>query len=79
MPTLILVLILITLVVTFSVQNASVVTVTLLFWSLQASLAVVIFASAVAGLLIGAALSSYFRFRSRSRQATRDTDRSPEA
>jgi len=49
---LIIVLIVIVLVALFSVQNASPVAISFLFWRFDASLAIIIFLSALAGALI---------------------------
>ncbi|MGE5238617.1 MAG: LapA family protein [Chloroflexota bacterium] len=43
----------------FSVQNARAVDVSFFFWSFQASLAMVIFLSVVAGAIVGAIVSTY--------------------
>jgi uncharacterized integral membrane protein len=66
---LLLVAVIITVVVIFSIQNAVPVVITFFFWKLEASLAIVVFLSVVAGVLIAwiiAYLSSirkYFRKR----------------
>ena len=54
-------LILIGVVVLFSIQNAFVVSVSFLFWRAQASLAVVVFFSALSGFLIGIAVTLFLR------------------
>jgi uncharacterized integral membrane protein len=58
MVTLALAAIVVALVAIFSVQNAGPVAITFLFWRFEASLAIAIFLSALAGILIGAALIS---------------------
>jgi uncharacterized integral membrane protein len=45
----------------FSVQNASPVAVTFLFWNFQASLAIVIFLSTLIGVIIGAIVFSVLK------------------
>jgi uncharacterized integral membrane protein len=52
MKTLIVVLVVLACVVVFSVQNGKPVTVTFLFWTFEASLALVILTSVVAGALM---------------------------
>lgn len=46
-------LIIVALVTVFSAQNASQVTITFINWKFQASLAIVVFLSVLAGVLIG--------------------------
>ncbi len=52
MVTMLFLLIIIVIVAIFSVQNANPVMVTFLFWRFQASLAIVIFISILAGVLM---------------------------
>lgn len=52
MFTIIIALIIVALVTVFSVQNASPVIITFIYWKFQASLAIVVFLSALAGMLI---------------------------
>jgi len=52
MITIVLLLIIITVVTIFSVQNAAPVAVTFLFWRFEASLAIVVFLSVLAGIVI---------------------------
>lgn len=52
MITIALLLVIVALVTIFSVQNASPVAVSFLFWRFDASLAIVIFLSALSGILI---------------------------
>jgi uncharacterized integral membrane protein len=67
---LLVVAVIITIVVIFSIQNSVPVVITFFFWKFEASLAIVVFLSVVAGVLIAwiiAYLSSirkYFRKRS---------------
>jgi len=51
----------IAVVTIFSVQNASPVAVTFLFWNFQASLAIVIFLSTLIGVIIGVIVFSVLR------------------
>ena len=63
MITLIIVLIIIAVVMVFSVQNAIPVAISFLFWKFEASLAIVIFLSVLAGVVIGVIGASLFRMR----------------
>ncbi len=56
MTAIILVLVIITIVTIFSVQNATPVAITFLFWKFEASLAIVIFISMIAGALVSAVI-----------------------
>lgn len=53
MITILIALIIIVLVTVFSVQNASPVIITFIYWKFQASLAIVVFLSVLAGALVG--------------------------
>ena len=61
MITLITVLIVLAVVTVFSVQNAIPVVISFLFWKFEASLAIVLFLSVLAGVFIG--FIAAFRFR----------------
>ena len=61
MITLIIVLIIIAVVTVFSVQNAIPVVISFLFWKFEASLAIVLFLSVLAGVVIGVSAASFFR------------------
>jgi len=63
MATLIVVLIIITVVMVFSVQNAIPVTISFLFWKFDASLAIVLFLGVLAGVAIGVSASSLFKMK----------------
>jgi uncharacterized integral membrane protein len=52
MITIVLVLIIISVVTIFSIQNAAPITVSFLFWSFKASQAIIIFLSMLAGILV---------------------------
>lgn len=54
MITIVLLLIIITVVTIFSVQNAAPVAATFLFWRFEASLAIIVFLSVLAGVVITA-------------------------
>ena len=75
MITLIIVLIIIVVVTVFSVQNAIPVAISFLFWKLEASLAIVLFLSVLAGVAIGVIAASLFRARlSRKKQTSIDRE-----
>jgi len=63
MITLIIVLIIIMVVTVFAVQNAIPVAISFLFWKFEASLAIVIFLSVLAGVVIGFIASWLFRMK----------------
>lgn len=70
MITLIFVLIIITVVTVFSVQNALPVVISFLFWKFEASLAIVFFLSVLAGVVIGVIGASLFRMKLSRRKHT---------
>ncbi len=63
MVTIILLLIVVTIVAIFSAQNAIPVAITFLFWKFEASLAIVIFLSVLAGMIAGAIIISLLRIK----------------
>lgn len=75
MITLIIVLIIITAVTVFSVQNAIPVVISFLFWKFEASLAIVLFLAVLAGVVIGVSGASLFRMRlSKKKQTSIDRE-----
>lgn len=60
---LIIVIAVVSVIVLFSVQNASPVVVAFLSWRFEASLAVIILLCVLTGVLIGGALVSYWRLK----------------
>jgi uncharacterized integral membrane protein len=58
MFTLIIVILIIAFVTLFSVQNATPVAISLITWKFEASLAVVVFLSVLAGIFIGSIITS---------------------
>ena len=66
-----LAVILIAIVVIFSVQNASPVSLSFLFWHFEASLAIVILLTLVTGMIIGMATLSLSRLK-RTRQKKKE-------
>jgi uncharacterized integral membrane protein len=63
LATIILLLIVVAIVAIFSAQNAIPVAITFLFWKFEASLAIVIFLSVLAGMIAGAIIVSLFRMK----------------
>ena len=63
MMILIIVIAVVSVIVLFSVQNASPVVVAFLSWRFEASLAVIILLCVLTGILIGGALVSYWRLK----------------
>ena len=63
MATIIILLIVLFLVAIFSAQNAAPAAITFLFWRFEASLAIVIFLSALCGMVAGAIIISLIRFK----------------
>ena len=64
----ILILVLVLAAVLFAVQNADIVTVDVLFWKLNASLAIVVALCVTAGALLGALISMPRLYRMRAEQ-----------
>lgn len=62
-------------VLVFTVQNAGVVRVRFLGWSLESSLSLVIFLVLAVGLLSGFLLTEWFRWRGRKRDVTSSRQR----
>ena len=75
MITLIIAFIIIAVVTVFSVQNAIPVVISFLFWKFEASLAIVLFLSVLAGVVIGVSAASLFRMKfSRKKQTPIDRE-----
>jgi uncharacterized integral membrane protein len=70
MSVLILALLIIAVVAVFSAQNALPVSIVFLFWKFQASLAIVIFLSALTGVVIASIIFLWLRIR-RTRKMAR--------
>jgi putative membrane protein len=68
MGLLILVLIIIVLIAAFSVQNAAPVTISLLLWKFQASLAIVTFLSVLIGAVIAAIIAFWLSLRKHKKE-----------
>jgi putative membrane protein len=63
MVILIILLIVVVIVAIFSVQNAAPVAITFLFWKFEASLAIVLFLTVIAGILAGVLIVMLFKMR----------------
>jgi uncharacterized integral membrane protein len=66
-----IILIIIALVAVFSVQNADPVNFTFLFWKFEASLAIVIFLSVLAGLIAGVIITFLLRVKPKKPSETK--------
>ncbi len=72
---LIVLLMIITVVTVFSVQNAIPVVISFFFWKFEASLAIVLFLSVLAGVVIGVSAASLFRMKlSKKKQTSIDRE-----
>jgi putative membrane protein len=72
MATVILLLIVIAVVAIFSAQNAIVVSIKFLFWKFDASLAIVIFLSVIAGVIAGAIVMALLRMKHSDKKIMQD-------
>ena len=72
MATIILLLIIVAVVAIFSVQNAMPVAITFLFWKFEASLAIVIFLSVIAGMITGVIIVSLLKVKSSVKKIAKD-------
>lgn len=72
MATIILLLIIVAVVAIFSVQNAMPVAIAFLFWKFEASLAIVIFLSVLAGIIAGAIIVSLLRIKPSVKKMPKD-------
>ncbi|MDQ7786869.1 MAG: LapA family protein [Thermodesulfovibrionales bacterium] len=68
MTKVIVLLILIFLVAIFSVQNAVPVSITFFFWRFEASLAIIVFLSAICGLIAGMIIAMLIRKKSKGQK-----------
>ena len=76
MITLVIVIIAVSVMVLFSVQNAAPVVVAFLSWNFEASLAVIILLCVLTGILIGGATASLWRLK-RSIKRRKDIEQGP--
>jgi uncharacterized integral membrane protein len=77
MATVILLLALILLVAIFSVQNAIPVFITFFFWKFEASLAIIVFLSAICGMSAGLIMAMLIRIKSDGKKDDKSHPRSP--
>lgn len=63
MPVLILMLLVVTVVAIFSVQNAAPVSAIFLFWRFEASLAIIVFLALLVGGITGAGIATLSRIK----------------
>lgn len=77
MVTVILLFLLILLVAIFSVQNAIPVFITFFFWKFEASLAIIVFLSAICGMIAGLIIAMLVRMKSDRRKEDKSQPRSP--
>jgi putative membrane protein len=74
MTAVILLIVLLIIAGIFSLQNAIPVTVTFLLWKFEASQAIIVLLSILGGILIGAILTLFIRFKRTLGKTTRDRD-----
>ena len=72
MITLVIIIIIVAVVAIFSLQNAAPVSVTFLSWHFEASLAIIILLSVLAGLIIGMVVLFSIRFVRSARKRTKN-------
>ncbi len=78
MATIIFLLIVVLIVAVFSVQNAMPVAITFFFWKLEASLAIIVFLSALCGAVAGGIIITLLKLKSSGKKAiTKDTISEP--
>ena len=63
MVNIVIALIIVLIVAVFSVQNASPVSISLLVWQFQASLAIIIFLCVLSGIIVGSVLTFLIRIK----------------
>ena len=64
MVIIIVLLVLVTIVAVFSVQNALPVSITFFFWKFEASLAIILFLTLIAGMIAGALIVALLKMKS---------------
>jgi putative membrane protein len=78
MATIIFLLIVMLIVAVFSVQNAVPVAITFFFWKLEASLAIIVFLSALCGAVAGGIIITLLKLKSSGKKPeTKDTISEP--
>jgi lipopolysaccharide assembly protein A len=71
MATIIFLLIVMLIVAVFSLQNAMPVAITFFFWKLEASLAIIVFLSALCGAVAGGIIITLLKFKSSGKKAVK--------
>lgn len=79
MPMLVVIVVLLVVVAVFSVQNAAPVSVSFLFWRFDASLAIVMILSVLAGMITGALLVSLRRVVRAAAKKREEANKTPPA
>jgi len=74
MITILIVLLIIALVAIFSVQNALPVTISFFFWKFEASLAIVIFLSVLAGIIIASLITTSLYIKRRVKKESKSIE-----
>ncbi len=78
MATIIFLLLVMLVVAVFSVQNAMPVAITFFFWKLEASLAIIVFLSALCGAVAGGIIMTLLKLKSSGKKTiTKDTVSGP--
>ena len=72
MVIIIILLLLVTIVAVFSVQNALPVAITFFFWKFEASLAIILFLTLIAGMIAGALIVTLMKMKSSQNKKAAD-------
>ena len=72
MVIIIILLLLVTIVAVFSVQNALPVAITFFFWKFEASLAIILFLTLIAGMIAGALIVALMKMKSSQNKKAAD-------
>ena len=68
----IILLVVVVIVAVFSVQNATPVAITFFFWKFEASLAIVLFLTVIAGIIAGILIVMLFKIKPSHKKNTKD-------
>jgi uncharacterized integral membrane protein len=68
----IILLLVVVIVAVFSVQNAAPVAITFLFWKFEASLAIVLFLTVIAGIIAGILIVMLFKMKPSQKKNPKD-------
>lgn len=72
MVIIIILLVLVSIVAVFSVQNALPVSITFFFWKFEASLAIILFLTLIAGMIAGALIVTLLKMKSSQNKRAED-------